>query len=403
MEGKGEQRQPAWPRTTFESRPWQRSGDEVASRRRILAAAGPYEAAVPAFIAELDLSLPDELVALSEDAGRELTRFDAEVGSLAAPFASILLRTESASSSEVEHLTSSAKQVALAELGDSTSANAKLVVRNVAAMEAAVALSHDLDTAAVLTMHKALLEESNPDIVGQWRDDQVWIGGGGLSPHAAAFVPPHHDRVPALMDDVMAFARRVDLPLMAQLAVAHAQFETIHPFPDGNGRTGRALVQGMLRASGVTRNVTVPVSAGLLGDTERYFRALSSYREGDVRPIVETMSEAAFAAVSNGRILEQDITRIGSRWDDVIHARSDSSAHRLKRMLLRQPIVTVPIVARELGVSFPAADASVRTLVEAEVLSRWGTGRRNRYFQATEVLVALDAFGARARRRSPRR
>ena len=388
----------SWPPVGSEERPRQRSGDEIGSRRRILAAAGPYTAAVPAEISGLALALPPELVALADDAGRALVRFDAEIGTLTAPFAAILLRAESASSSEVENLTASAKQLALAEIGQTDSVDARLVVRNVAAMEAAIALSDRLDTEAVLTMHRVLLEQSDPGIVGRWRDDQVWIGGGGLSPHGAVFVPPHHDRVPGLMADVMEFARRVDIPVIAQIAVAHAQFETIHPFPDGNGRTGRALIQGMLRAGGVTRNVTVPVSAGLLGDTGRYFAALTAYRSGDPGPIVETVSEAAFAAVSNGRRLADDVLRIGARWDDEVRVRRDSSVHALRTLLLRQPVITVPLVAAELGVSFPTAEASVQKLLEAGVLTPSGSARRNRRFQADEVLIALDEFGRRARR-----
>ena len=390
-----------WPVTTSEPRPWVRSGDEVGSRTRIRAASGPYNAAVPPFIAKLSMTLSADLVSLSDDAGRELTRFDAEVGTLAAPFSSILLRTESASSSEVENLTSSAKQVALAEIGAATSGNAKLVVGNVAAMQAAIAIADDLDPEAILTMHRALLEKSNPRIVGHFRDEQVWIGGGSISPHNASFIPPHQDRVPQLMDDVMSFSRRTDLSVIAQVAIAHAQFETIHPFPDGTGRTGRALVQGMVRAGGVTKNVTVPVSAGLLGDTEGYFRALTAYRDGDVRPIIETMSEAAFAAITNGRSLARDITAIAAGWDLAVQARTDSSVHGLKDLLLRQPVVTIAIVARELGVSEPAANTSVKKLVDAGILFQSTAGRRNRHWQATEVLDALDAFGARARRQRP--
>ena len=186
---------------------------------------------------------------------------------------------------------------------------------------------------------------------------------------------------------------------MAQIAIAHAQFETIHPFPDGNGRTGRALVQGMLRAGGVTENVTVPVSAGLLGDTDGYFRALTAYRAGDVRPIIEAMSDAAFAAIANGRRLERDITEIAERWDGAVRARADSSVHSLKRLLLRQPVVTIGIVRKELGVSEPVADNSVKKLEESGVLTQSSAGRRNRHWQAVEVLAALDAFGARARRK----
>ncbi len=178
-----------------------------------------------------------------------------EAGLVAAPFASILLRTESASSSEVENLTSSAKQVALAEIGASRSGNARLVVANVRAMKAAIILSDRLDESAIIEMHEALLSDSAPAVVGRWRDEQVWIGGGSVSPHSASFVPPHHDRVEALMADLIGFTRRTDVPVLAQAAIAHAQFETIHPFPDGNGRTGRAIIQSMLRAGRVTQSV----------------------------------------------------------------------------------------------------------------------------------------------------
>lgn len=345
--------------------------------------------------------LPADLIAMSEDATRELERFDAEVGALAAPFATILLRTESASSSEVERITSSAKQLALAELGEGRSANALSVVGNVAAMQAAIGLADDLGTHAVLTMHRVLLEQTHPEIVGRWRDEQVWIGGGALSPHRAQFVPPHHERVPELMEDVMAFARRTDLPVMSHIAITHAQFETVHPFPDGNGRTGRALVQGMLRAGRVTRSVTVPVSAGLLSDTDRYFQALTDYRAGDVRPIVEAMSDAAFAAVENGRQLEREISELAARWRETVRARRDSSVHRLMHILLQQPVITIKMAAHELGVSEQAAENSVRRLVEAEVIEQSSAGRRNRHWQATEVLTALDDFGARARRQRP--
>ena len=130
------------------------------------------------------------------------------------------------------------------------------------------------------------------------------------------------------MADVVSFARRTDVPVLAQTAIAHAQFETIHPFPDGNGRTGRALLQGMLRHGRLTRNVTVPVSAGLLHDIDRYFRALTEYRAGRPDAIVAAVAEASFAAVQNGRALVDDIQAAAKRWDSQIIARSDSSVHR---------------------------------------------------------------------------
>ncbi|WP_033373966.1 Fic family protein [Glaciibacter superstes] len=400
-----DRRQPdAWPAIGYEAHPWVRTGDEVASRRAVLQARGDYHAAVPTFIAAAQVDLAAETIALADDASQELVRFDAEAGTIAAPFVSILLRSESASSSEVENLTSSAKQVALAEIGESQSGNAqsgnaRLVVANVNAMKAAIALSDRLDENSILAMQDALLRDSAPEYVGRWRDQQVWIGGGSISPHAATFVPPHHDWVPALMADVVSFARRTDVPVLAQAAIAHAQFETIHPFPDGNGRTGRALLQGMLRHGRLTRNVTVPVSAGLLRDTNGYFSALTEYRAGRLDPIVIAVAEASFAAVQNGRALVGDIQAAAKRWDSKIIARSDSSVHQLKQYLLRQPVVNTKTVAAELEISDVAAQSAIDKLVDAGVLTKISAGRRNRIWQAPEILAALDAFGRRARRR----
>lgn len=201
------------------------------------------------------------------------------------------------------------------------------------------------------------------------------------------------------MADVVAFARRTDVPLLIQAAIAHAQFETIHPFPDGNGRTGRALLQGMLRHGGLTRNVTVPVSAGLLYDTDAYFRALTEYRAGNTSAIVTAVAEASFAAIRNGRVLVRDIQDAAARWDNLIMARSDSSVHKAKSYLLRQPVVNAKTLAGELQISDVAAQKAIDRLVDAEVLTQTNTGRRNRVWQAPEILAALDAFGARARRR----
>ncbi|MGH3265805.1 MAG: Fic family protein, partial [Trebonia sp.] len=121
----------------------------------------------------------------------------------------------------------------------------------------------------------------------------VWIGGSSVSPHGASFVAPHHSWVEPAIDDLVAFIQRTDLPLLTQVAIAHAQFETIHPFNDGNGRTGRALCHAMLRHGGATTRTTVPVSAGLLADTDAYFTALTGYRAGDPSPIAGRFGEAA--------------------------------------------------------------------------------------------------------------
>lgn len=387
-----------WPDVTFEERPWVRSGDELTTRRQLRRIRSTYQASVPPFIARQPVILTSEALAAADEASHALARFDARVGDIVAPFAEILLRTESASSSEVENLTASAKQVALALSGDSRSANARLVVANVRAMNAALALGEELDENAVLAMHDALLRESAPQFVVAWRAEQVWIGGGAWSPHEAVFVPPHHDRIPALMSDLLEFAARDDVPILAQAAIAHAQFETIQPFPDGNGRTGRALIQALLRRGGLTRTVTVPVSAGLLRDTPAYFTALQNYRAGDVDAIVHALAYASFAAIANGGRLVADLQATRSSWNDRITARSDSSAYRVVDLLLAQPVVTAKAIREQLRISEPAAHHAIDTLISAGILTKAAGSERYRIWQAAEVIDALDAFAERARR-----
>src|SRR5690606_4327411 len=129
-------------------------------------------------------------------------------GATVAPFAALLLRSESAASSRIEQLTASAKAIALAELGDATGDNARVIVANTRAMEAAIALADRLDEASILEMHAALLGSDRPEWVGRWRDQAVWIGGSSFGPHQADFVPPHHERVPAALADLVRFMAR---------------------------------------------------------------------------------------------------------------------------------------------------------------------------------------------------
>ena len=390
----------SWPRLGWEEHSWipkiPREMVSTGVRRRH---AGPYRAAAVPFIAHRTLQIGAAVAAMAEEASVEIARFDTEVGAEVAPFASVLLRSESASSSMIENLTSGAKAIALAELGSTEKRNATEIVGNVAAMKAALDLADRLDQDAILAMHTALVAKHAPGIAGRWRQEQVWIGGDTFGPHGATFVPPHHDHVPALMDDLVRFARRTDLPVLSQAAVAHAQFETIHPFPDGNGRTGRALLHAMLRGHRLTRSVTVPISAGLLTDTGGYFAALTAYREGDPSAIVEKLAEASFAAAANGRRLVADLRAIRASWDDRIRVRRGSGAWRLADIIVRQPVVDAATVAAGLGVTPQNAQRAITPLAEAGILTEFTGFARNRMWQSREVLTALDDFAARAGRR----
>jgi len=359
----------------------------------------PYEAAITPRLREITISLEPTVLAEAEEASAEIARFDEQMRGFPASFAGVLLRTESASSSQIENLTASSEEIAEAQIDELTTGNAPLIVRNVRAMQAAIDLADDLSNETIIEMHRQLLEDSKPAIVGRYRDEQVWIGG--RLPQVAAFVPPHHERVAAAMSDLVAYARRSDVPALTQAAITHAQFETIHPFPDGNGRTGRALVQSMLRRAGVIRHVTIPISSGLLTDLDTYFSALGSYRNGDPEPIVSVFANAALLGLSNARQLNTDLSTIRSQWALQLRGlRRDARAHKLADVLLEQPVVNAKYVGERLGLGPQSTANAIEPLVAEGILRQTNpSAQRNRVWVASGIIGALDAFAERSGRR----
>ncbi|MEZ5218001.1 MAG: Fic family protein [Ilumatobacteraceae bacterium] len=209
-----------------------------------------------------------------------------------------------------------------------------------------------------------------------------------------------YSRVAAAMDDLVAFANRRDIAPLVHVAVAHAQFETIRPFPDGNGRTGRALVHAMLRHRGITRAVTVPISAGLLVDTGAYFDALGDYRAGHLEPIIRQMTDASFDALGNAQQMIDELDAVHDDWNSRIAARSDSSVWPLTRLLGEPPAVTSTLVADRLGVSIPAALNAIGRLEDAGIVVNAKGQERNRAWVAVDVIAVLDRFADRGGRRN---
>ena len=152
----------------------------------------------------------------------------------------------------------------------------------------------------------------------------------------------------------------------------------------------------LLRGKRLTRQVTVPVSAGLLTDTGRYFDALTAYRSGDIQPIVERFAEASFDSVVNGRQLVSDLRSIREAWSDAITSRRQATVWRVVDVVLQRPVLDNAFLQREIGVSVMGADAAITELVRIGALEEITGGRRNRRYAAVQVLAALDAFAERA-------
>lgn len=373
---------------------------------------GDYSSAVAAPIAAHEIVMAAADLADVEDATRALVEFDAHartalVGDgedrdiVLGPMSAILLRAESASSSQIEQLTTSAEQLALAELDEASGTNAETVLGNVRAMEAALRLASELSVDSVLAMHRELLRHQwlLPEEAGRFRTEQVWIGPGEAGPRTAEFVPPHHSRVADGVADVVAFAQRDDVPVLVQVAIAHAQFETIHPFVDGNGRTGRAVAQSMIRNKALLVSATVPISAGLLVDTEHYFTALGGFRAGDAGPIVRRFAAAARIAATTGTKLVDDLVGVLTESRERLQGvRAHATARRLVPHLIAQPVVSAQHIQTALGVGEMATLRALDTLSDRGVL-RERTGRsRSRVWEHPGPIGVLDEYAETIRR-----
>lgn len=383
----------AWPAVGAAPQRWVHR-DPMASRRRRQRDTGCFHSAVVPRIAG---RIPDLSPALQEEAGRataDLTRFDAGSTTLdALPFAAVLLRGESASSSQIENLTVRARKLSLAALGAKIGGNAELVARNVAAMQAALAASENLDADALRTMHRELTTGVQHD-TGVFREEWVWIGGS--SPVTAAYVAPAWEEVPVAVEDLVAFCARRDLNPLVRAAIAHAQFETIHPFTDGNGRTGRALVSALLRADGTLGSVTVPLSSGLLHVADEYIAALTAYRQGAPEPIVRCFVDAAYSSMANARLLIEDIRAFHGK---ILASRPrvTQGLQAVARLCAAEPAFTAAMVEDLTGVSRATAYRIIDGLTEQGLLIRERIKIAGRtVWSAPELLQGLDRFAERA-------
>lgn len=394
---------------SYEVLPWRPKYPEIYSRAEVLRQTGDYRPAIPAEIAELSPQLPNDFVAMIEDASNQIVAFDREAqmklgldSPALGPMSAILLRTESTSSSQIEQLTTSAKQLALAELNEESRSNARTVVGNVRAMEAALELAAKLDEKSVLEMHQALMSHQfgfSPKDAGVYREEQVWIGKGKAGPRLAEFVAPHHSRINKSMKDLMIFLNREDLPVLAQAALGHAQFETIHPFADGNGRTGRALVQSLLKNKGLVSSSALPISAGLLIDTESYFDALTAFRSGDAGPIIFEFAKASqFAAVTGIELINKLANQLQLSREKLEGVRKDAAAWMIIPALISQPVINSKYLIQTLGLGEMAALRALDVLAERGVITELTGWRRSRVWEHAGILGVLDDYAAVVRR-----
>ena len=360
-----------------------------------------YEAFVPDSLRVLPAIEPEVAgtISAAEDAIRSLN--DAARPGLQ-PLARLLLRTESIASSKVEGMQMDARSLARAEarsdLGESIGREAVEILANIDAMQLAVETATEapkLELDHLLQTHAVLLVEGAQQAPGEIRQVQNWIGGNDYNPCGASFVPPPSDEVAVLLDDLMIFCNEVSLPPIAQAAYAHAQFETIHPFADGNGRTGRALVQMLLRRRALAPSYVPPISVVLASDKRRYISGLEAFREGRENEWLENFAVSAARAAELAANYLGEVEALQEEWRSKLAplgVRADAAAWAIIDALPGHPIISVPVAEAAIRRSRPAAAHGVDQLVEAGVLVPLSSGRRNRQWEAEGLLDLIAAF-----------
>ena len=359
-----------------------------------------YEAHVPDPIASVDPDFPlsaAEDLAEAERAVRDLSSAP-ELSGLEA-LSRQLLRAESVASSRIEGLQLSQRRLARAVFDPAAAdRTARGVVGNILAMERAIELgasSGAIGTDNLLDLHHTLFAGTEDErLGGKIRERQNWIGGSSVNPRRAEFVPPPPGEVRALLDDLCAFVNRSNVPPVAQAAIAHAQFETIHPFPDGNGRVGRALIHVILRRRGTAARFVPPISLVLVANARSYVEGLTSYRDGDLSGWAARFAHALRDSTTLAQKLGAALGELQASWREAAgRPRRTSATQRLIQLVAARPVIDIPTAATLLGVSYPQAREAVLRLEEANVLRPVSIGRkRNRAWEAPALLDLLGEF-----------
>lgn len=376
---------------------------------------GAYRAYLPDPLTGLPLAIDRELAASLAGVERSIRRLTAGPGAGDLDGLSrFLMRSEAIASSMIEGITPSPQQVALAELAQDEpvrgfSDQARLVANNVTVLREAsqsLATAEEVTVEDVVRLHAALLPG---DAHRGLRRVQNWIGGSSWHPLDSEFVPPPHEMVPGLMSDLVDYVNGAAHSPLVQAGLVHAQFETIHPFTDGNGRVGRALIHTVLARRGLTSGAVLPVSMVLATLRETYVTGLTSFRFDGGEPSsasagasswLRVFVDAAGVAVEQAGRLILEVAELRSEWEARLSEhrsaagvreapRADSATARLLGRLPEAPIMTARSAQRLLGVSFPSARSALEELADAGILHRKSVERNTTGYLAVEVFDLL--------------
>jgi Fic family protein len=386
-------------RGTLVRRTWEHDPARYAPPR--FRRACQYESFIPDELSAFDEPFSVDLVGVVSDAETAVHRLNARARPALAPLARLLLRTESIASSKVEGMQVDARDLARAEArletGGKAGSTAGEILANIDAME--LAIDHATGSSAVtvpdlVSVHAALMATApNARFAGVVRTEQNWIGGNNYNPCGASFVGPPPEEVPRLLEDLCAAINDDVLPPVIQAGLVHAQFEVIHPFLDGNGRTGRALIHVVLRRRGLTPMYVPPISVVLAGDKASYIAGLDAYARGDVDAWLTTFAAATAQSAGLAASYLTRVETLQDQWRTMLRTtanpRADSVAWTLIDVMPAHPMISVPVAVAATGRTKAVVNEALLQLEAAGVVTRASQGQRNRTWEATGLLDLL--------------
>ncbi|PWN01761.1 fic protein [Nocardioides silvaticus] len=394
-----------WAPHTFERRPYRQ---RVARGPRADRQLREITVSLPPRIRDRDFPIERPLAAMTTASAGDLGHLDLVHGRTLQALNHLQLRTEAVDSSKIENVDASLADYGRALLGVGANASAVSMASATAALSRMIrdaATTRKIRLEAILTAHHELFHRHPEEAhrAGRLRTTQNWVGGSDYSPVSATHVPPPPETVPDYLEDLVAYANRDDVPALVQAAIVHAQFESIHPFIDGNGRIGRALIHAVLRRRRATRHLTVPIASALVAHRDRYFGALDEYRRGSAAPLVAMLASATSIATAESWRTAGNLRDLRKGWaDDVGGTRPGTPLHRVLDLLTEEPIVNVELVVERTGATDQAAAEAVATLVGAGVLAKAPRSRRAPVWLATSVLAEVQDLSSRIQASSRR-
>ncbi|MGH2974680.1 MAG: Fic family protein [Solirubrobacterales bacterium] len=359
-----------------------------------------YRAFFPANIADADPSLSGSTAALAERASRAVSDLNKTPQNLVSleGLARQLLRSEALASSQIEGLSVSHKKLAEAELEDRQGHHrATEIMGNIRAMERAMAIgtaAKDLTVTDLCEIHAEMAIVPPLDkIAGQLREEPSWIGG--IAPPDADYVGPPHELVEPLLKDLCTFMNRDDVPPVPQAAIAHAQFESIHPFGDGNGRVGRCLIHVLFWRRKLAQRYVPPVSLVLGANKDAYIAGLKRFGEGNVDLWISQFARSVETAADQAAQFSGQVIELQANWRDRLgRVRSDAAVLPLINLLPKYPVITAAVAEKEIGRSRQATLTALERLGDADVLTRHRNQKQGDSWEAKELFKLLAQFEA---------